>query len=648
MKKILSLAISFLLLVSLFSTSMEVYAAVADAKIDTELKSVISESETGTSLALVTMEDVDHDEVMVEFRQRYPYEYKVYMFAKFDDPGDMTADEIAAIDDADLQRAIELKRQVYREYYSEANEAVIDSYYSEEEILYTSVYTPVAIVETNATDVARLSRNEKVRAVSSAGELLQLSNSSNAYPFDDIVEQLEWINTKSGAAYVRDTRGYDGAGVKIGMVEVTVPDVTNEYLAGADITVRASDASNVDDHSTAVAMIMVGKDAQGNAYGIAPEADLYCAAYEGGYKDRFFAAVEWLLGQGVNVINLSALVDYRKNSSDPPEEEGVQEYEQYQGGWYDDVSQWVDHIAVQHDVHFTMAAGNSAEIELGEYALRHFIASPAMAYNAITVGSSEHYVTEDNSEYGELLEVIPEFQTATYSCYKDGGTSKVEKPNLVAYGCIYYGIEGNGAVEGTSFAAPQVAGVIAQLCTYNSALKYKQTVMSAILMASAAEKVEPVLGTDGTRGCLFDPSVRVENNPQISDKAGAGIMNARMALGIATAGNYWSPTVYNSGFPYTKTVYIDATVNTVNRVVIFWLKRNTVTDHTSGLVDYRTYPIADLNLEVFDPNGVSLETSTLTSGNFEIVQFFPELTGNYTIKITGSSAEKEYIGIALW
>jgi hypothetical protein len=65
-------------------------------------------------------------------------------------------------------------------------------------------------------------------------------------------------------------------------------------------------------------------------------------------------------------------------------------------------------------------------------------------------------------------------------------------------------------------------------------------------------------------------------------------------------------------------------------------------------VDVTTYPIADLNLEVFDPNGVSLGTSALEKGNFEIVQFFPETSGNYTIKITGSSSEKEYIGIALW
>ena len=51
---------------------------------------------------------------------------------------------------------------------------------------------------------------------------------------------------------------------------------------------------------------------------------------------------------------------------------------------------------------------------------------------------------------------------------------------------------------------------------------------------------------------------------------------------------------------------------------------------------------------MYDPNGDLVDESELTYANFEIVQFVPQLTGTYTIEITGTSTEKEYIGIALW
>jgi hypothetical protein len=58
--------------------------------------------------------------------------------------------------------------------------------------------------------------------------------------------------------------------------------------------------------------------------------------------------------------------------------------------------------------------------------------------------------------------------------------------------------------------------------------------------------------------------------------------------------------------------------------------------------------MANLNLYVYDPNGTLVGSSTTSMGNFEIVQFIPTVSGNYRIEITGSSEEKEYIGIALW
>ena len=70
--------------------------------------------------------------------------------------------------------------------------------------------------------------------------------------------------------------------------------------------------------------------------------------------------------------------------------------------------------------------------------------------------------------------------------------------------------------------------------------------------------------------------------------------------------------------------------------------------HTSGTVDATTYPLANLNLSVYAPNGTLVGSSTVTNGNFEVVQFVPTVSGTYTIKITGTSSDKEYVGIAVW
>ena len=209
-----------------------------------------------------------------------------------------------------------------------------------------------------------------------------------------------------------------------------------------------------------------------------------------------------------------------------------------------------------------------------------------MAYNAITVGNLDNNSGTALSGYLIYNE----------SCYKEDGSSlpHAEKPNLVAPGTNFWG------ENGTSASAPQVAGVIAQMCSYNSALKTKQTAMGAILEASCIEKVDGKYG--GARGDVFSDSVKITD--QISNKEGAGILNARAALGIVTSGNYWSYTFVMS--------------------------------------------FGDLDLRVYGPSGELLGTSITNNSNFEIVQFVPKTTGTYTIKISGSTSNTEHVGIAVW
>jgi len=78
----------------------------------------------------------------------------------------------------------------------------------------------------------------------------------------------------------------------------------------------------------------------------------------GSFED-FYAGIEWLIGEGVNVINASMTLPQQ------PE-------------YYNDYSEWVDHIAIMHDVHFVVSAGNNGD--------EGYIRPPASSNNAITVG----------------------------------------------------------------------------------------------------------------------------------------------------------------------------------------------------------------------------------------------------------------------
>lgn len=53
---------------------------------------------------------------------------------------------------------------------------------------------------------------------------------------------------------------------------------------------------------------------------------------------QFYGAINWLVSQGVNVINMSAGIDG--------------------ACLYDEFCEYIDLLSIQHDVHFVASAGN--------------------------------------------------------------------------------------------------------------------------------------------------------------------------------------------------------------------------------------------------------------------------------------------------
>lgn len=587
--------------------------AVSQGKISTELKTALQNLDSSeTTLAYVKMQDVDHDAVMDEFASRYPEEYNIYMTAKFGDFSGETTESEEAL----LQSAIELKRAIYREFYASQNQNVLAKCSDPEKLTYMSEYAPIAIVEIDGSDAIKMSLCDDVLSISEYVESRVHSDASNLLPgltSAEIVLQLDLSNQISRSDILRDTKNLTGSGIKIGILESSgVPDTTDIFLQNANITIRPGD-ERAHHHATTIALILAAESPDGTKHGIVPDAHFYCTSVfvssSSAVPSAIYSDIEWMISQGVNIINGSFYYGYEEDY-----------------GTYDPLSQWIDHIATVHDVHFVTTSGNDYD----------FITPPGMAYNAYTVGS---YRTNGSVD-------VADFTMYENSCFEERDGTRPEKPNLVANG--YFGNWlNNGVVEdyaGTSFAAPQVTGTIAQLCCWNGNLKYRQNVVGAVLAASAAEKVDAV--GDGYQGDFFIS--HIDGSEQINDVEGAGILDARWAWGILANHNYWNLKLEADDFPYEKTVTINTNVHTLSRVAIFWTKNNTDFDHATNTLGNNNPPLPNLDLFIFDSEGNLIASSNTSYSNFEIVQFVPCSPGIYTIRITGSTNALEYVGLALW
>ncbi|MBR6108378.1 MAG: S8/S53 family peptidase [Clostridia bacterium] len=604
MKKTVALFLVLVVSLMCFSTSILADDQTRKSKLTPELSEAMMNADLDELFQVyVILEDVDHDKVMKRFQEEAPDEYYQYYLAS------ETNEE--NVDGELLQRGIGIKRSIYAEEYYTRNKAFADSISKGEDQLFVSKYSPMLIAELTKGEVLDIERNDKI-------EYIDLFINSPA------IDYLADANLETEANWVRDIanngNGYKGRDIKIGQIETREPDIV-EDLNYVDITFYTQENNmspfTNSPHATHVAQIMVGA-----SNGIAPLAKLFCAAYNN--KAEYYERVEWLITKEVNVINQSAGF---ANNGVYIEEEGK----------YDITAKWIDHIAVTHDVHYVIAAGNKTDNST------YHLANVGMAYNAITVGG----YNDANNASG-----FSNFTLYGPSKYKESSTTpRAEKPNLVALAQNVY--VGDTNYSGTSFAAPQVAAVIAQLCEYDNDLLTKQTAMGAMLAASSKRKITST--TPGSVGGVFSSTASVSGSgKQISNKEGAGMLNAKAAYTIAKKSNYSKHTIQSTSFPFSETVYINSQENSIIRIAIFWLKRNSLSG-THG-VENHTYNyspnLTNLNLYVYAPNGDLVGCSKTEYANFEIVQFVPTQTGNYTIKITrvagSSGSSKEYVGIALW
>lgn len=239
--------------------------------------------------------------------------------------------------------------------------------------------------------------------------------------------------------------GFTGSGIRVAVVDTGVdgqhPDLVGRVVEEKDFTGEGAGDGN--GHGTHVAGIVAGSGAasDGKYRGVAPDALILSARVLGsggsGQQSWVMAGIEWAVGRGVKVINMSL--------GGPPEP----------GDGTDALSAQVD-AAVRAGVVCCVAAGNSGR------AGNSTVGSPGAAREAITVGAT---VGDPAHGWDEITDFSSRGPTA------DGRV----KPDVCLPGFNIISARGRGtslgrpvdenytSASGTSMATPHAAGAVALL-----------------------------------------------------------------------------------------------------------------------------------------------------------------------------------------
>lgn len=452
--------------------------------------------------------------------------------------------------------------------------------------LFFSQYAPLISAELTPAEIKQLAKDDRVQSIYYSPDVEIVPDSDVSFPLIK-------------ADVVRDTIGYTGSGMKIGLLEAFgLPRKDLDYFNSANIIYDPNVDIKYDQehlyHPTIVAAIIVGKSITVDDVtykGIVPDAKLYATYSYSGDSSDWRSRVEWLLSQGVHVINMSA--GSRGESA----------------GNYGTRELWVDHIALNHSVHFVKSAGNDAGSVTG----------PGMAYNIITVGAindKNTLATGDDEIYSE-------------SNFEED-SQLTNKPDLMAPGENI--TVASKTYTGTSLSAPHVTAVIAQLCQWHTTLRTKQDAMKAILTASMNHSEHVYTPTDS------------EYN-----QYGAGVINAQEALYTINQNNYVSSSFAANTPAATYHYYnFNVTSKTKKRVSLTWLKYSYLTGTHANPTQHYEGTLSNLSLLVLDPNNNPVAYSIQNYGNTEIVEFDAHMTGTYRISVNtvNSSDRTTYYAVS--
>lgn len=342
-----------------------------------------------------------------------------------------------------------------KNYYSELNNNIIKGLEIEHLNYYSSIYSPYISIMTSIDEVSKdefamlneIANNDNI-------EMIYVSDICNNIP------NFEGAKYYSGVRTYVNNGTYTGDGIVVGILEPGILDIDHSNFVNTNITVRDEwyYSETIAEHTTMMGSIIAGTK------GVAPDCHLLSVEL---YGDAV-SEIDWLLENGVNVINLSY-------GDDSPT------------GNYSSKSAYMDFVVNTYKVSIVASAGNTGESDA-------YVANPGLGYNVLTVGACS-----SSNSYAR-----------SFSSYKENNGPR--KPNITAPGYSINLTPFSGSQNGTSFSAALTTGCVALLMEKYPDLKYCPERVMSLIMASAK---------DGTDGCFANG---------LNEYIGAGALNFDKAV----------------------------------------------------------------------------------------------------------------------
>jgi hypothetical protein len=374
--------------------------------------------------------------------------------------------------------------------------------------------------------------------------------------------------------------GVRGVGIKVGIVEDDGVD-SHPDLNVAGYFDAAS--PNVGSHATAVAGI-IGSDSTSHP-GHARGVQIYSGNSQTYNDSDLIAATTWCINQGCEIVNMS--FGFETNLAIAL------------------LDRYVDYQVRYTSTSIVKSCGNEGN-GTGN------VTSPGLGWNVLSVGNINE---NDNSDWADDVMNSGSSFNDPISTHNDR-----QKPEVAAVGTSVTSTNTSGGFSnqgsGTSYAAPGIVGMAACLMQMRSTLTLAPEAVRAIMMAGATHNLE--------------------GSSRLSDKDGAGGINGLNAYRIAASNKFssgtFTPASFSTNGYFTRNISLRAGDRA--RIVLSWNSRGT---HVPPFINYADVLDADLDMTVFLGSGVTSGTAVASSSsydnNYEIVEFVPQVTGTYTIRV---------------
>ena len=510
-----------------------------------------------------------------------------------------------------LDRAVRAKtneyimaqREISKREHSELNKKFIAEHVNKgRQILDIGQYVTRIIVEATKSEIAYYAR------LTSVDEIDFYNNYTFVPDMGTPIDQVGagYAGTK-GSAY-NYGNGYKGTGIKIGIIESdagrydpTCPHLRSIPSSRLLFVNEAGEggtaiSTTVNNHATVVTSIVVGQSVTIGSHtyeGVVPLATVYQMPISD--TAELIRGFEKLVSYGVTVINFSAGADT--------------------GNAYNGIDKNIDRLIHETGVSFIKSAGNSGDN----------VTSPGKALNAITVGNAD---TINSSSF--TAKSFP-YAMHTSSSYNHANYLP-NKPDIVAPGTrirvvqsttgtnnFYYS---NGERStGTSFAAPIVTGIVAQMqqAGVMGFRRWPGLVKSVLATSADSSKIRnstssPADSANGTNGAW------------LWKKSGVGLVNAEKAINLTRSGSKWELSYFFEQGQTGNTSEKYFTAGKRLRVALVFEKINNADISSSNDFD-------DIDLRLIDPNGNIVASSVSTHDNVIVIDYVIPVSGNYKFRI---------------